>query len=129
MKKFFLKASALATAGALPLVTFAQSANPNHLFSIVDALRLFLNRIIPILIVAAIIYFIWGVVQYVLVKDIEEKAQARDKMVFGLIGIFVILSIYGIVYFIGSTLGIGQGGSAAIPCVTGTYIPGTGICQ
>ncbi len=125
MKKIALTLGVL----ALPLVTFAQ--NDTQVVNLLLNLRKWLNIIIPILIIVAVVYFIWGVIQYVVMSKGDEEAQAaaRNKIVYGLIGIFVILSVYGLVFFLGRTLGVGQGGSAPVPCVTGTYDPSTGICR
>ena len=125
MKKIALTLGVL----ALPLVTFAQ--NDTQVVNLLLNLRKWLNIIIPILIIVAVVYFIWGVIQYVVMSKGDEEAQAaaRNKIVYGLIGIFVILSVYGLVFFLGRTLGVGQGGSAPVPCVTGTYDPSTGICH
>jgi hypothetical protein len=42
---------------------------------------------------------------------------------------FVVISMYGIVYFIGRTLGIGSGWKQlSIPCVTGQYNPNNKDC-
>jgi len=81
-----------------------------------------LNQVIPILITLAIIYFIWGVIQYVTAKDEEKQAEARKTIVSGIIGIFVIVSIWGLVSLVGRTFGIGSGldTSLGIPCVPDT---------
>lgn len=115
---------------ALPVLTFAQ-ADDSQVRDILSNFRSWLNIIIPILIVIAVIYFIWGVIQYVVMSKGDEEAQAaaRNKIVWGLIGIFVILSFYGLVYFLGRTFGIGQGGSAPVPCAIGVYDPTTGQCE
>jgi hypothetical protein len=125
MKKILLTIGAL----MLPVITFAQ--NDNQVVTLLVNLRKWLNIIIPILIIVAVVYFIWGVIQYVVMSKGDEEAQAaaRNKIVYGLIGIFVILSVYGLVFFLGRTLGIGQGGSAPVPCVTGTYDPVLGVCR
>ena len=51
-----------------------------------------LNIIIPILIVLAIVYFIWGVIQYVISDDEEVKQAGRNRIIFGIIGLIAIIN-------------------------------------
>ncbi len=100
---------------AVPAVAFAQDAT--QLFSLINITKTVLNYIIPILITFAVIYFIWGVISYVISKDEEARAESRDKIIYGVIGIFVIVAIWGLVGFLSTTLGVGVGGTAGLPCV------------
>ncbi len=65
------------------------------------------NSIIPLLIALAIAMFIWGVIQYVL-NDAEEAKKAKGKqfMLWGIIAITVIVSIWGLVHILTSTFNI-----------------------
>ena len=119
----------------LPVIAFAQvngsgsgSTNSTQLFSLLAVAQRLFNTLIPILITLGVIYFIWGVIQYVIAKDEEAKKAGRDKMIWGIIGLFVIVSIWGLVGFLGNTLGVKSGGSADVPCVLDTQ-PGTPGCQ
>jgi hypothetical protein len=110
----------------LPMLAFAQ--NTVQLFNWVGAIRTLINALIPIALALIFLMIIWNA--YKLVSaDGEEKAEYRDDLVKMIVVFFVVMSIYGIVYFIGKTLGIGQGGTAAIPCVTGQYNPATKLCE
>ncbi len=59
----------------------------------------FINTfLIQIAITLALIYFMWGVVQYVLSSDsAEERKKSKQVMFWGVIGIFVIVSVWGII--------------------------------
>lgn len=110
----------------LPMLAFAQ--NTVQLFNWVRAVQTLINLLIPIALALIFLMIIWNA--YKLVSaDGEEKAEYRDDLVKMIVVFFVVMSIYGIVYFIGKTLGIGQGGTAAIPCVTGTYNAQSKICE
>jgi uncharacterized membrane protein HdeD (DUF308 family) len=71
-----------------PLVAFAADA-----FSILTKVNQILATIIPILITLAVVYFIWGVIQYTVSTDEEAKKGARSKIIQGLIGLFVIFVV------------------------------------
>ena len=95
--------------------------------SILTVFNQILNYIIPILITLAVVYFIWGVIQYTLSTDEEKKKKARSMIIQGLIGLFVIISFWGIVRVISNTIGVGptQIRDIDIPCIPG---PGNYKC-
>ena len=109
-----------------PALAFAQvglvSGTNGGLIGVIGGL---LNTIIPILITLAVIYFIWGVVQYVTTGDAEKKEQGQQHMIWGLIGLFVIVSMWGLVAILSNTFGTsGQnsiGDAGNIPCVGNTF--------
>ena len=89
-----------------------------------------LNIIVGLLITVALVYFIWACIQFFISADAEEKAENKQHIIYGLIGIFAIVSVWGLVGFLGGLLGIGQGGANVyIPCVgTSNGANGQGNC-
>ncbi len=114
MKKF-ISLSAVGL-GVAPLFAFAANA-----FTVLTTINQILSTIIPILITLAVVYFIWGVIQYTISTDEEAKKGARSKIINGLIGLFIIISFWGIVRLVSNTFGVNptQIGGSAIPCVPG----------
>ncbi len=100
-----------------PLFTFAQGANA---FSILATLRAFVDRLIPFLIAAGLAYFIWGIISYVIAGNSDKKEEARHKIVQGLLGLFIILSVWGIIGVFQRTFQVGntEVGSENIPSVS-----------
>lgn len=90
-------------------------------FSILTKINQILGDIIPILITLAVVYFIWGVIQYTLSTDEEKKKKARSMIIQGLIGLFVIIAFWGIIRIISNTFGVGatQLQQNEIPCIPG----------
>ncbi|MEQ1499986.1 MAG: hypothetical protein ABL917_01275 [Parcubacteria group bacterium] len=72
------------------------------------ALRRLLNLTIPVLIALSVVYFMWGVAQFILNDASNEKTRedGKKKMLWGVIALFVMVSIFGILAFIGNTLDI-----------------------
>lgn len=66
------------------------------------------NYLIPILITLGVVYFVWGVVRYVIADGEEAKTKGRDSMIFGIIGLAVIVSMWGLVNIITSTFDLGK---------------------
>ncbi len=55
----------------------------------------------------AILYFMWGVVMFIKNADNESKRQEGiSHMIWGIVGLFIMLSAKGIINFILSTLGL-----------------------
>jgi uncharacterized membrane protein len=103
-----------------PLFAFAANA-----FTIITTINQLLSLAIPILITLAVVYFIWGVIQYTVSTDEEAKKGARGKIIQGLIGLFVIIAFWGIVRLITTTFGVGpeQINQNLIPCIPGPGVP------
>lgn len=103
-----------------PFVAFAADA-----FSIITKVTQILSVIIPLLITFAVVYFIWGVIQYTISGDEEKKKKARGMIIQGLIGLFVIIAFWGIIRLITNTFGVGpeQLNSNAIPCIPAPGVP------
>jgi hypothetical protein len=71
-----------------------------------------------IIIAIALITFLWGVVKYITSgADEEQRIGARNMMLYGIIGLFVMVSVWGLVYFVGSVVGIEPGGGTNLPGV------------
>ncbi|MDQ5952856.1 MAG: hypothetical protein QG551_84 [Patescibacteria group bacterium] len=110
-------------AGALvasPFLAFAQNtyAEGGSLFNILGIIAGLLNTIIPILITLAVVFFIYGVFKYAIAKEAEGQAEGRTIMINGIIALFVIVSVWGLVALLNGTFGINQGDNqnAQIDC-------------
>lgn len=99
--KFIMKKKVLASVvvGFSPLLAFAQD-----LVGIIGKLTAVVNAVAPFLIGLAVVYFMWNVAKYVLSAD--GKEEARTGMIWGIIGIFVMSSVWALVAVLGNTLGI-----------------------
>ena len=62
-----------------------------------------LNSIIPVLVALGVVYFVWGVVQYMIRDDAEAKKKGRDRIIFGIIGLAVIIGVWGLVLILTKT--------------------------
>jgi len=66
--------------------------------------KLILEQIITVLFVAATVVFLWGMIQYILAAGEEKKiGEARKRIVAGLIGLFMMVAMWGIVKVITNT--------------------------
>ncbi len=71
----------------------------------------YVHSIIRIVFGLAIIYFFWGMSQFILHAGYDKtREDGKQRMIWGVIALFVMISIYGIIAWIGVIFGIGQGG-------------------
>jgi len=121
MKKFVLPLFALF---AVPALVFAAGAS-GTLTSVLGTVQTILNALIPILITLAVVYFFWGLAQYILqAGSSDAKDEGRQKMIWGIIALFVMVSIWGILGLLANTFDIKAGGSGddLIPKIQVSYI-------
>jgi uncharacterized membrane protein len=88
-----------------PAITFAITAEEliSHIASI-------LSDVVLLLVAFAVVVFLWGVVKYIMSGDNEEKRkEARQYITWGIVGLFVMVSVWGLVNILIDTLGIETG--------------------
>ncbi len=111
MKKVLALASGTLAAFALPLVSLAQSVR-----NVSDAGTLIINTInnvlVPVLFAVAFIVFLWGAfTTFILGATSDEvKEKGKNLMLWGLIGFFVMVSIWGLVNILTGTISFGNSG-------------------
>ncbi len=69
--------------------------------------QVIINPIILLLFSVAVIYFLWGVFKYV--KDSESsdaRAEGRQHMIYGVFGMFIMISVFGIINIVLNTIGV-----------------------
>lgn len=101
-----------------PLVSFAVGTDFDYLILKVGD---WIQLLTPIVVALALLYFFYGLARYILNADNEEKkAEGKNIMIYGIIALFVMVSVWGLVSILVNTLGITTGG---------TLVPGTDIPQ
>lgn len=78
--------------------------------SIKDIIQVFIDTlglVVKLLWLLAFVVFIWGIVKFIAAAgNSAKKESARNYIIYGLIGIFVLLSFMGIIKIVGDTFGI-----------------------
>lgn len=89
--------------------------------SIVSAITGFLRSIIPILFLIATVVFLWGIILFITSGGDEEKRkEGRQYIIFGLIGLFVMVAVWGIVSVLVGFFGFGGIGAPSLPDLPGS---------
>jgi hypothetical protein len=106
MKKVFAIASI--SAFALPLVASAAINNLSDVGSfIISTIN---NILVPVLFAVAFIVFLWGAFKTFILGHAsdEVKKEGTNLMLWGLIGFFVMISIWGLVNILTGTINFGN---------------------
>lgn len=65
-----------------------------------------INPLIILLIGVALVYFLFGMVKYITNGDsATERAQGAKHMIWGIVGLFIMVSAFGIMQFVCNVVG------------------------
>jgi len=74
-----------------------------------DVISKLVNSLIPLILAVTVLIFFWGLAMYLLnVGSSESKGKGIHIMVMGIIAIFVMVSIWGIIGILQSTFQVAQ---------------------
>lgn len=74
------------------------------------------NPLILLLLGVAIAAFVWGMVEFIQGADGDEgRAKGKRHMVWGLVGLFIMVSVFGIMCLIATTLNLPFSITSQIP--------------
>jgi NADH:ubiquinone oxidoreductase subunit 2 (subunit N) len=108
MNKVLALTTGTIAALALPLISFAAVNDITGVGGfIIDTIN---NVLVPVLFAVAFIVFIWGVFQTFIFgannEDVKEKG--KNLMLWGLIGFFVMVSVWGLVNILTGSIQFGN---------------------
>ncbi len=91
---------------AFPVIAAAQVTQIRTVWNIFGFIKNILDTILPLIIAAAVVYFIYGIAKYVMSGSDDAKAAAKDKIIYGVVGLFVMVSVWGLVNILVRTFGL-----------------------
>lgn len=86
----------------IPSLAFAQSTITSVNDVVSTATRIG-NIVVTLAISFAVIWIIVSVVRFFIAGGEEDKQKGKDAIIYGVIGLFLILSIWGLVYILTNT--------------------------
>jgi hypothetical protein len=108
----------LVLTGAVLLPGAVAHAQLGRVEDIVDSIGNIVDLLTPIVVGIALLAFFWGLAKYIFSAGNEDAKDAGKRiMIGGIIALFVMISVWGIVRFIGEALGIEEGGTVTPPSV------------
>lgn len=96
----------------LVLALLPLSVSAQQVTDFASLIKIFLDLIeavIPVIAGLTLLVFFWGLAKFIMAVGGDEKAVADGKslMIWGVIGLFVMTSIWGILYFLTKEFGFG----------------------
>ncbi len=114
MKKAFLINAALFA----PLLALGATPETGYITELLTQIQGIVEFLVPLLIALALLFFLYGLVRFLLNSNDEDgRKEARGQMIWGIIALFVIVSVWGLVALLNELTGIEAGGGTAIPNV------------
>lgn len=113
MKKIIIGALLLS-----PSFVFAQEFS--NIERLVNSAGNIINTLIPIVAALALLYFFYGLAKFILNRkdNPEAKEEAQGIMVWGVVALFVMMSVWGLVRFIQNAFDIdNQATSQTVPAI------------
>lgn len=81
---------------ALPVLVGAQSLT--FFTAVTDKFGEVVSALVPIVIALAFVVFVWGLITFILASgDEAAKDEGKRRMIWGVLALFVIVSIWGII--------------------------------
>jgi len=107
---------ALAAVLLLPIISFAATTDFK---SLVNKIIENINYLMALVVGLAVFVFIWGIFRYFVAGANEKKVEeARNVLIYGLLGIFIMLSVWGLVNILINTFGFATTTQPPIPRFT-----------
>lgn len=102
----------------VPFITFAQnqSGTLSTTRRLLESIKSIIGTLIPIVFGLAVLLFFWGIVKFIWSAG-TGKEEGKKIMLWGVVAIFVMSSIWGLVAFIGGTFGVNERTETTIPTI------------
>jgi hypothetical protein len=74
--------------------------------------------IVPLIFTLAFLFFLWGITRFMMTTDATKREEAKKVIYWGLIGLFVMVAVWGIIKQAGALLGV----DSAVPFLQTEYL-------
>lgn len=101
-----------------PFLASAQSLS--NVSTLLASIGKLINTALPIVVGLALLGFFWGLAMFIFgANDEDKRKEGRSIMIWGVVALFVMVAVWGLVNFIGSAVGVtpGTAGTPTIPTV------------
>ena len=100
-----------------PVFAFAPLGNVE---GILESIGNLVELALPIVVGLGLLAFFWGLVKFIFASgDETAKDQGKRIMLWGVIALFVMVAVWGLVEFIGDSLDIDTDADITVPTVPG----------
>lgn len=110
MKRYFI----LALVAVLVIPAVSHAAILGGTWSLVVEVGRLVNRLTLVVSAIALLAFFWGLTKFISKSgDSKNNAEGKNLMIWGTVALFVMVSVWGLVRFIGTEVGVTDGNNYA----------------
>lgn len=103
MKKIY-KISFISSFILIPFITYAAL---DGVKTLIEAIGDLIKTALPITVALALLLFFWGLAKFILKSgDPTAQTEGKNRMIWGIVALFVMVSVWGIVNLMQRDLGI-----------------------
>lgn len=116
MKKYL---GIVVLAAGTPFFALAQeSVDFDYVDSLIRSAEVVIEMLLPVVATLALLFFFWGIAVFILnAGDPEARSRGIHHMVSGIVALFVLVAVWGLVGLLASIFNVETGGSAVVPGV------------
>jgi hypothetical protein len=102
---------------AFPTLALAQEIDVSYFESIINEVANLINDLLPVVMGLALLFFLWGVFVYFIygAGNEDSRETGRKFMIYALIGLVLMVAVWGIVQLIIKIFGVGNATTPKIP--------------
>ena len=91
----------------VPFAAYAQCGT-NRICQVADELLWTINNVvIPLIFAVAVVVFLWGIFRgYIFKRGEEEVKTAHQMLIWGIVGLVIMISLWGIINAVANTFGL-----------------------
>ncbi len=117
MRKYIIGAVSV----LLPSLALAQAGTIYNFSTLINRLDNVINLVIPFIVGLAVLVIIYGIFSFISsAGDEEKRATAKQFIIWGIIGVFVMLSVWGLVSILVNSFDLNGAGAQAAASGSGT---------
>lgn len=89
---------------SLPVIVSAQSYNVSNINGAIVAITDIVNAVFPLLVGIGVFILAWGIFVFIVnAGDPEERKKGSARILWGVIGVFLMLSVWGLINILVNT--------------------------
>ncbi len=99
MKKYLYNKYGLLFLSFAPILALAA----DDVLELIEEAKSILSTVLPLIMSLAVVYFLWSTAQFIIAEG-EKKNDAKEHMIWGIIILFVMVSVWGLVAILDATI-------------------------
>ena len=99
-------------------IAYAQQTNIRDLYDVAPAVSEYVNLAFFVLVALAVVVLVWGIFKFIIYAGDEAgRKEGRTVILWGVVGIFIMLSVWGLVNILRGTVSLDDQAPLSIPLI------------